>query len=403
MNENIIKIKNNISKKRLEELITDLVGFKSEAPPGNEYEACIYLKELLQSIGFTVKMQEAAPNRFNVIGILNGTNRTGKTLMYNGHIDVVPAGEENLWSAPPFSCTKVGNKIYGRGTSDMKGSIVSFIHAVEAVKNAGLELEGNVIVALDVDEEVTNLGLKKMIQEGFPRADYCIVGEPTNLEIAIGHRGVMAFEVEVFGRSVHAAQASNGINAIYQAKKLIEEIMLLDERLKAKADPLLGRPTINVTTISGGIKVNVLPESCKIMIDRRLVPGENRESCERELQDIINSLKLKDDYFRCNYRITTYCPPGAISKEEKIVQGLKKAIKLATGEEAIIKGFEATCEASLIMENANMPTVIFGPGSIAQAHNTDEYIEIQQLVKGSEIFATLLVTILNERSTSIDI
>lgn len=166
---------------------------------------------------------------------------------------------------------------------------------------------------------------------------------------------------------------------------------------------MLGRPTINVTTISGGIKVNVLPESCKIMIDRRLVPGENRESCEKELQDIINSLKLKDDYFRCNYRITTYCPPGAISKEEKIVQGLKKAIKLATGEEAIIKGFEATCEASLIMENTNMPTVIFGPGSIAQAHNTDEYIEIQQLVKGSEIFATLLVTILNERSTSIDI
>lgn len=393
-NDKIDRVKENINAKRLEELMTNLVGFRSEAPPGNEYEACKYIESLLKDIGLDVKIQEAAPRRFNVIGTLKGTGDRKKTLLYNGHIDVVPSEDENLWATPPFTCTKIGDKLYGRGTSDMKGSIASFIHALEGIKNSGIELKGDVIVAIDVDEEVSNLGMKKMIEEGFPHADYCIVGEPTNLEIAIGHRGVMAFEVSIFGKAVHAAQADSGINAIYQTKKLIEEIIKLNEKLKEKANPLLGKPTINVTTINGGVKVNIVPEVCKIMIDRRLVPGETKESCENELKEIIDRIKQEDTNFKCDYRITTYCPPGEIREDEEIVQDLKKAVKTVINQEAIIKGFEATCEASLIMENAKIPTVIFGPGRIAQAHNVDEYIEIEQLVKASEIFATLLVNML---------
>lgn len=386
-------IKRNIDKGKIVNLVKALVDFESAAPPGNEYEIGMYLAECLQSLGMEVELQKAAEKRFNVIGRLKGSGKKPATLIYNGHIDVVPAGDEKLWTNPPYRCTQVGDRLYGRGTSDMKGSIGAALCAIEVLRRSQVRLEGDLLVALVVDEEVSNLGMKKLLAEGI-KADYCLVGEPTNLEIAIGHRGVMAFKISVAGKSVHAAQAGQGINAIYHAAKIIDGVKRLNQEIGKRTHPLFGAATVTATTINGGIKVNVVPDHCEVMVDRRLVPGETKEQCIQEIEIMLEQLKRDDEEMNCTYEVTTFCPPGGISESEAIVSLLKKEITGTLGQKPVIKGFEATCEASLVMEGARIPTVIFGPGSIRQAHNIDEYIEIDQLVKATEIFANLYVDML---------
>lgn len=386
-------IKENIDKSKIINLVKALVDFESAAPPGNEYEVGMYLAEYLQSLGLQVELQKAAERRFNVIGRLKGTGKNPAALVYNGHIDVVPSGEEKLWTHPPFRCTRIGDRLYGRGTSDMKGSIGAALCAIEVLQRSRVRLGGDLIVALVADEEVSNLGMKKLLAEGL-KADYCLVGEPTNLEIAIGHRGVMAFKISAIGKSVHAAQAGQGINAIYQAAKMIDGVKQLNREIQERTHPLFGAATVTATTIHGGIKVNVVPDHCEIMVDRRLIPGETREQCIREIKTMLEKLKQEDEEMNCAYEVTTFCPPGGISEREVIVSLLKKEITGILGQKAVVKGFEATCEASLLMEGTGIPTVIFGPGSIRQAHNIDEYIEIDQLIKATEIFANLYLDML---------
>lgn len=386
-------IRKNICSERVAHLTKALVNLRSDAPPGNEYEASMYLYKAFKALGLEAELQKVAENRFNVIARLKGSGVKQTILLYSGHIDVVPAGNGSLWDTPPFSCTQKGKKLYGRGTSDMKGSIASVLHVLEAIKASQVKLDGDLLIALDVDEEVTNLGMKKILKQGLA-ADYCIVGEPTNLEIALGHRGVMAIKINVLGRAAHAAQPGQGANAIYKAKEIIDEILTLERRMEETPPNFLGLPTITVTMINGGIKTNVVPDCCEIIVDRRLVPGETKQNCRLQIEQMLEKLKEKDKNFRYSYEITTYCPPALINEDEKIVRVLTKNVAEVLGKAPLLKGFEATCEASLIMEYAQIPTVIFGPGRIEEAHTINEYIEIEQLQKAAEIYASCFVDLL---------
>jgi acetylornithine deacetylase/succinyl-diaminopimelate desuccinylase family protein len=387
------QIKKNINPKRLVELTKLLVQCDSIAPPGNEYQASMLLKKLLFHMKLDVSIQNVTEKRFNIIARLKGSGKSKTTVLYLGHIDVVPTGNESTWLFPPFSCAQKNGRLYGRGTCDMKGSIACAVHAIEAIQNSKITLDGDLIVALDVDEEVSNLGMKKIIAEGL-KARYCVVGEPTNLEIAIGHRGVISFHVFFKGKAAHASQAQNGINAIYHALKFAEKIKELNQSLQSKTHSLLGTTTFNVTMIQGGIKTNTIPDQCELTVDCRLLPGETDQSCKKSIDNIIDDLTSADNTFNCFYRIDTYCAPGEINPKEKIIESLKQTIKKTLNIEPVIKGFEATCEASMVTDYLGIPAVIFGPGSIFQAHNSNEYIEIDQLVKGCEIYARLFVDML---------
>jgi succinyl-diaminopimelate desuccinylase len=384
-------IKDRLDRKRILELASTLVGCDSVAPPGKEYEASGRIAEILSDIGLDVTLQHVDEKRFNVIARMKGTGGPA-TLMYSGHIDVVPAGDEKLWKHPPFRCMQEGGLLYGRGTCDMKGGIASVIHAVELVKDSGIRLGGNLVVAIDVDEEVQNLGMKKIISEGL-KADCCIVGEPTNLEIAISHRGVISFLVAIRGKMAHASQACEGINAINGANAFISSIVELNRRCGLKTHPRLGNTTYNVTTIRGGIKNNIIPDICELTVDCRMLPDEDRASCEEAVAGIISGLKSECGDFDCTYEVYTYCPPAQAREDLPIVRSLQKSI-LQTGREPVIKGFEATCEASLITQYLGIPCVIFGPGSIAQAHIADEYVKIEQLMDASVIYAETFIDML---------
>ncbi|HHY92345.1 MAG TPA: M20/M25/M40 family metallo-hydrolase, partial [Firmicutes bacterium] len=151
--------------------------------------------------------------------------------------------------------------------------------------------------------------------------------------------------------------------------------------------------SLNLTTIRGGTKVNIIPDTCELMLDRRLLPGETQASAQAEITTLLNKLRAQDREFEADLTITTYCPPGEIPAEHPLVQALGAAAEKILGTPPRLKGFEATCEASLLM-TAGIPTVVFGPGRIAQAHNADEYVEVQQLVTAQDIYAALARTLL---------
>lgn len=379
------------AKPRAVELAKVLVRTKSEAPPGEEKQVAEKLAAILADAGLDVHLMEAGPGRPNVMACLKG-EMAGPTLLYQGHLDVVPAGDPSHWHVPPYAGVVRDGRLYGRGAADMKGGVAAMAAAAIALKEEHVSLKGNLLLAFVVDEEVANLGTKKMITDGL-KADWAVIGEPTNLEIALGHRGTIAFKVRTVGRSVHAAQGQTGINAIDKAFEFAAELGQLRKTIAQRRHPLLGSASLNLTTIRGGTKVNIIPDTCELMLDRRLLPGETQASAQAEITTLLNKLRAQDREFEADLTITAYCPPGEIPAEHPLVQALGAAAEKILGTPPRLKGFEATCEASLLM-TAGIPTVVFGPGRIAQAHNADEYIEVQQLVTAQDIYAALARTLL---------
>lgn len=370
----------------------ELVRVPSEAPPGNEQKVAEKIARLLSEGGLKVQLMPVATGRPNVIAIARG-NAPGPTLLYHGHLDVVPAGELSFWHFKPYDGVICNGKLYGRGAADMKGGLAAMASAAMQLKKDNVPLRGNLVLAFTVDEEVTNLGTKKLIAERF-RADWAIVGEPTNLEIALGHRGVVALRIQLTGRASHAAQSEKGINAIDKALNLMNELQRFKKTISMRCHPLLGCSSLNVTTIRGGTKVNIIPDTCELMIDRRLIPGETKESVEAEITTVLSMLGAADPEFQAVLTTTTYCPPGAIAADHPLVEALSTAAYDVIGAWPSRKGFEATCEASLLMQELGIPTVIFGPGRIDQAHNADEYVETAQIGIAAEVYYRLALRLL---------
>lgn len=377
---------------RAVKLAQDLVRLPSEAPPGAEKAVAERLAEVLSAAGLEVQLVEAAPDRPNVVARLRG-EVPGPTLLYQGHIDVVPAGDHSLWHFPPYAGVIQDGKLYGRGAADMKGGVAAMTAAALKLKEERMPLKGDLVLAFVVDEEVTNRGAKKLVADGL-KADWAVIGEPTNLEIALGHRGVVAFKVRTSGRAVHAAQGQSGVNAIEKAFSFAREIFDFGQTLAERNHPLLGSASLHLTTIIGGTKVNIIPDTCEMMLDRRLLPGETKERAEAEIAGIIERLSARDKDFRATLAVTTYCPPGEIPAGHPLVQALRDATQKVLGMPAQHKGFEATCEASIITNGLGTPAVIFGPGRIAQAHNADEYVEVDQIMAAADIYTELARSVL---------
>jgi len=366
-------------------LASSLVKIPSENPPGNECDLADFLESKMREIGFKVSRYDFKPGRPNIIGEL-GSGREGR-LIYDGHLDTVPAGNPDLWiERDPFSGRIIDGKLYGRGSADMKASIAAFLSAAEAVAD---EIEGKILVFLVSDEEVSGMGTKDILSRGY-RADMAVVGEPTGLDVMIAHKGGVKWRLLTFGRSAHSSSPERGINAIYQMAEACLEIRRLSERLRMRRNSLLDHPSISLNTIKGGEKDNVVPSLCEASIDRRLVLGENVEDAESELKNILEGIKRRDKEFRYRLERYRYVPPSMTSPDAKIVRVMREAVKEVMGVEPKISGFTATCEMVHLV-NHGIQTVIFGPGRIEQAHEINEYADVSEIVRAAEIYAHLIL------------
>lgn len=374
-------------------MLRDLIRIPSENPPGKEDEIAEFVAEIMKKVGLNVELDEVLPKRPNVYGTLKA-ERTFATLVFNSHMDTVPVGNIEEWGIDPFGGDVVRGRIYGRGSCDAKGSLCAMIMATKLLNDLDFDLNGNVVVTAVIDEEVGQRGTLRLVEKGI-KGNFAIVGEPTSLDIGIAHKGNAYYEITVTGKSAHASIPDKGVNAIYKMAKIVNEIEKLHKRLKSKKHNLLGSPSISIGTIVGGTATNVVPEKCTITVDRRYMPWESGETAKKELEQIIEKLKKEDPTIKVEIKKVVDAEALKTSEEEPFVKCLKEAGKMVMKRNIRSLGFPYATDSWILANKLGIPTVIFGPGNIEQAHRPNEFIEIDELINATKIYTLTAVGLLS--------
>jgi acetylornithine deacetylase/succinyl-diaminopimelate desuccinylase family protein len=310
----------------------------------------------------------------------------------NGHLDVVPAGDG--WIHPPFEPTIQEGRIYGRGSADMKGGLAALVHAVEAIKAARVPLAGTVTLAAVADEEGYQGGTRRFV-ESCVQADFGIVGEPTNLQPAVAQKGDVYIEVTTHGQAAHASVPENGHNAIGDMAVVLGGLEELRASLAQQAShPLLGHPTLSIGTIAGGTITPVVPDYCRVTLDRRMLPGEDVDAILADIVEIIDRLRTRHPRLDATARVLWAFPPSEIPPDEPIVRAIQEAARLVRGTCPPVLGLAGTTDANLMIDPGGIPTVIFGPGNLAVCHKPDEFVPIDELVTACKIYVATILALL---------
>jgi acetylornithine deacetylase len=370
-------------------LTRELVRVDSRNPtlvagaPGEGRVASV-LAEVLAAWGFEVAVRDAAPGRPNVIARL-GAGRGGRSLMLNGHIDVV--GVEGMIHAPWDATVREG-RIYGRGSSDMKAGVAAMCAAAaRAVSASGGALDGEIIVTAVVDEEYSSLGTRALVADGM-RADAAIVTEPTGLRIMPAHKGFVWVDVLVRGRAAHGSRWDVGIDAIRNAGLLLAALDAVDaELLPSREHALLGRPSLHASTIEGGIGLSTYPDKCRFTIERRTIPGETTAAVMTEIEEAFAPVRARRPELDVSVSMIFEQPPSDVSMEAPIVRALDGALR-ACGEEVHVMGMSAWTDAAILNE-AGIPAICFGPGDIGLAHAAEEYVRVDEIERATLVLAAL--------------
>ena len=384
-----------IRKKELVDLTIRLVQIPTENPPGNEKGAAQFLKPLLSKMGFKIKTVLSPEGRWNLLAEKRW-GRGGRRLIFNGHLDVVPAGNPSQWKYPPFQGKHYKGKIYGRGSSDMKSGIASFIHALSTIDRSKIPLhQGAVILHLVSDEESHgHQGMEFLTQREGIQGDAALVGEPTDLQPVIAQKGALWLRISTIGRSAHGSKPHLGINAVEKMMKLIERLHFIPLE---KEHPLLGKPTLSIGTIQGGTKINVVPEGCEIEVDRRMLPGEKKEEVLGEIKEILDSLQSQDPLFQYRMEEIDFAEPSEVDPDEEIIKMGVEAIQNVLGRKPMLRGFSGFTDSRFYVNQCHIPTLIFGPGGVNQSHTMDESVEVDALVHAAHIYAMTLVDYLSKK------
>ena len=380
----------------LVEILQQLVQQKSQNPPGEEEAVARRVQAILQENAVDSEMVWAQPGRPNIVARLHG-QAPGPALIYNGHLDVVPAGPG--WSVDPWGGIIRDGKLYGRGASDMKSGVAAMMYAAIVLKRMGNPFCGELILFFDVDEEQLNAGVKHFVGSGI-QADYAVIGEPTELAVCIGHRGCTRFRLKTLGTPGHTSVVTRPDNAICKMAKVVDALATLGQEIRKRVHPVIGPLSLTVSKISGGTAVNIVPAACEIEIDRRTAPEESADQVSAEIREVVGQTAAR---FGFTYDLDCYqsVPATLIESGHPFVQKLADASRRIRGGPAQVKIFEATCEAPFFSVQMGIPTIIFGPGSLAQAHVVDEHVAIEEVEAASQIFLELALDVLRPQKESL--
>ena len=346
------------------------------------------LAEILRAWGFRAELHEVAPGRPNVVaraGSNAGEDATGgRSLMFNGHLDVV--GIDGMRHAP-WGAEVLDGRIYGRGASDMKAGVAAMCAAASRAADASADID--VVIAAVVDEEFESAGTRSVIGRGV-RADAAIVTEPTRLAIMPAHLGFVWADIVTHGRAAHGSRWDLGVDAIRHSGVILAELDRFDaEQLPAAPHPLLGRPSIHASLIEGGTGMSTYPDRCVTRIERRTVPGETPEGVRRELEDLCRRAATRRPGLHADVIVTFSQAPSDVAVEAPIVRAVDAALR-AAGEAPRVEGMTAWTDAALL-NAAGIPAICFGPGDITLAHAAEEYVEIDEIERATEVLARLAV------------
>ncbi len=368
-------------------LLDRLVAFDTQNPPGQETEAARFLAATVADVEFSSELQEVAEGRANLVARLE--NGPGPTLAFNSHIDTVPVGSG--WSSDPLRLVERNGLLYGRGSCDAKGAIASMTEAARLVAARRAEWSGTLLLTFVADEEIDSTGSKQVVREARARQapiHAVIIGEPTNNQVHSAHKGVLRPLLRVNGQTAHSSRPELGVNAIQKAGLLLSLLAAEDKKLRHRHHDLVGPATLTVTRISGGIADNVVPGSCEIVLDRRLLPGEAADDALNELQELLVHAKEEHDISAEVVHVRTASGAAETATSSPIVRH-----SLAANAQAAPEGFTGGCDL-VHFRAIGSDGIILGPGSLDQAHKPDEFVPKAELVQAAELYRDIALKML---------
>lgn len=367
-------------------LLADLVAIPSMNPMGRPREGSSYSEGTLAAFvaaylrdrGIRTEVTEVSEGRPNVIGYIDAG--AAQTILLEAHLDTVHADSMEI---DPFTPALRDGRLYGRGSCDTKASLAAFLRAACDFVESDRRPKYNIVLAAVSDEEYRFTGARYAVSRGL-RADFGIAGEPTRLNIVRAHKGVTRWYIRAEGKAAHSAYPERGVNAIYTMAHIVTRLETLGNALlREKPHPFLGTPTLSVGVIEGGQAVNVVPDRCRVEVDRRTLPGESPAGI---LAPVRESLRGLEGWVVENPHLSV--AGMEVPESSPIVRALAASIHRVSGACVVETAHYAT-DAGIYNE-AGIPTVVFGPGDIAQAHTSVEHVEISQVIRAEAIIRDLL-------------
>lgn len=421
LKETLEKNKNEYIKhlQNLVEIDTENIGHGVLG--GKELQGQIYIEKLLNNMGFKTKTMpikeehivHASKNlfegntghnysypteRYNLLGLLHSSEK-GKSIMFNGHVDTMPAGDTSAWQYDAHKCTIDGKNIYGLGTADMKGGLMASVMAVKLLQDASIPIKGDVSILSVSDEEGGGNGTLSACIDGL-KSDYCIVAECSEGSITRAHMGFIIMDIEVSGIALHCGKKWEGENAIEKAISLIKALQELERKwLMNYRHPILPSPTINIGQIEGGVAASTVPDKCIFKICAHILPTMDIKTCIDEIIKTINLHAKADPYLQKKppiYNITQQGNGFELESSHNFISHALKASENAFGSQLKITGSSSGNDARLIQNISKIPTLIIGPGALHLCHSVDEHIEIQDYLNNILLYANIILQINNK-------
>ena len=368
-------------KKELNNLLQRLIQIKTMNPPGNEDNLVNFIRAYLSKNSIFSTVVPLEEGRSSLVAKIPGKDKRNIALC--GHLDTVRVKEED-WNVPPFVGVIKNGRMYGRGTSDMKGGIAAILYSVILLKREGITPKKTILLALTADEESKFRGAKALVDQGcFDETDFLIIPEPTDLQVFIGEKGELWISVKFYGKSAHGSTPELGINTVIPGSKFILELNNKYNKI-FKQKPLWGKTSMNVGQFHGGVQVNIVPNYSEIQLDFRPISKEDDKKALKLVREIGTqvskeyNVKFKKEFLN-RFPVLFTAPDNPYVKDFIQVSG-NKAGKIA----------KYCTDAGIIIPKKKNPFIIFGPGNISQAHQANEYIELATLYRSVGIFIDFL-------------
>lgn len=385
-------------------LTRELIRIDSVYRPGQggtEERVARRVAALLREWGLEVKVEEAAPGRPNVMAILRG-REPGKTLLFEGHTDVVTEGDPAAWTYPPFAAEVVGNRIYGRGACDTKNNLAAAMVAVKAIQDAGGLPRGEIRLAIPVDEEGLMIGIKQMIRSGWcDGVDGAVICEPEENQLCISQKGAVRIAVTVSGKMAHGAMPRSGINPLPAVAAVIQGALDLEtaEISRHGQDPYLGWPSVTPTVVQthlgGEPQINVVPATAQVTLDIRTIPGQDHEELIRRVEELAHRAAAGVPELTAEIEVLDVRPCTQTAPDDPIVQAAAAAVRQVTGREPVYNGVPGATDGTFLWAWKQIPIVTYGAGGRTVPHQVDEFVEIPELIETARLYVATALNFLS--------
>lgn len=368
--------------------------WRPDRPPGEregEDAAARWVEGRCRDIGLETYFEPVEPERPNVIAFHRMAG--GRTLMFEGHTDVVTEGDPAAWRDPPFAAVIRNGRIYGRGANDMKAGLVAALVAIKAVVESGVQLNGTLLLGAVCDEEGDMIGIKHFVDRGWAdNVDAAIICEPEENHLCITQKGVMWVRAVIQGVMSHGAMPLTGVNTAYPMARYLTLVHALQEReiVRHGCDEFLGQPSITPTILRspchGEPQKNVMPGATEVLLDLRLIPGQDPDAIAAQLETMLQAVTAVDPQLGYHFEVIELRHPTRTHRDESVVQSLAAAYADLTGMPPVYGGVPGSTDGTILSARRGIPIVTCGPGDIHIPHHVNEWVELDEIKLAARMY-----------------